>query len=263
MASTPATPAIPAERAAVGLVLSALPARGGADAVARAALWHNLVHRIGHHVPLVFVHDLGRLLADGRPPRLGPDTEVLRAAGVGPGHPLVPLVMGWKALLEELAGVRALPPGAVPRPRPRGRRRPGGPDPRAGPRRPRPPGRPGPPGPGPPGGRPGLRPRRPPGPLRRGRDRGLGPLPAHRHGPALPGGHQRRAHRRGHPAPRRDLRRGRVPRRGPRGPGPLPPPRRPGGRRGHPLLPGAAAPARRDPAAPRDPAASRWTGSPG
>ncbi len=104
MASTPATPAIPAERAAVGLVLSVLPARGGADAVARAALWHNLVHRIGHHVPLVFVHDLGRLLADGRPPRLGPDPEVLRAAGVGPGHPLLPLVMGWKALLEELAG---------------------------------------------------------------------------------------------------------------------------------------------------------------
>jgi len=85
------------------LVLSALPRRGGTEALVRAARWHNLVHRIGHHVPLVFVHDLGRLLTEGAPPAAYDVGEGLEAAGLAPGHPMRRLLGTWRTLCREIA----------------------------------------------------------------------------------------------------------------------------------------------------------------
>lgn len=86
-----------------GLALSPLPPRGGPEGVVRAAAWHNLLHRIGHHLPLVLVHDLGRLLVEG-PRALAHPDEVLAAAGLAPGRPLADLLGLYRQLLGELAG---------------------------------------------------------------------------------------------------------------------------------------------------------------
>ncbi|RMG10656.1 MAG: hypothetical protein D6729_19210 [Deltaproteobacteria bacterium] len=85
------------------LVLSPLPKRGGAEAVVRAATWHNLIHRIGHHVPLLFAHDLGRLLSEGKPQSIGHEAADLAAAGIGPGSGIVRLLQAYRALIRDLA----------------------------------------------------------------------------------------------------------------------------------------------------------------
>ncbi len=85
------------------LALSPMPKRGGVEGVVRAAGWHNLIHRIGHHVPLLFAHDLGRLLTEGPPQGLGHEAGDLAAAGLKPGHPLLGLLQGYRAFLRDLA----------------------------------------------------------------------------------------------------------------------------------------------------------------
>lgn len=90
-------------QASGGLVLSPLPLREGAESVARAACWHNYVHRIGHHLPLLLVHDLGRMIVEGPPGRLRYDTSALRAAGIRMGGPWDELLTTYLELLQRLS----------------------------------------------------------------------------------------------------------------------------------------------------------------
>jgi hypothetical protein len=86
-----------------GLALSPLPERGGPEGVVRAAIWHNLVHRIGHHLPLLLVHDLGRLIVEGPPRWINHQPEKLAAAGIIRGEPREKLLKTYRALLRRLA----------------------------------------------------------------------------------------------------------------------------------------------------------------
>ncbi len=96
------------EQAYGALTLSVLPRRGGVEGVVRAARWHNLVHRIGHHLPLLLVHDLGRLLVEGAPPRLGRDLERLQEAGLAEDRELLPVLGTYESLLARLSHTEML-----------------------------------------------------------------------------------------------------------------------------------------------------------
>jgi hypothetical protein len=74
----------------------------GADEAALAALWWNLLARLGIHVPLVVVHDLGLLLTRGRQQGGHGPREVRRPATAGP------VVERYEALLAGVAGSNAL-----------------------------------------------------------------------------------------------------------------------------------------------------------
>ncbi len=86
-----------------GLALSPLPPRGGSEGLVRAAYWHNLAHRIGHHAPLLLVHDLGRMIVEGPPRRLHHDVEALRLAGVGAMDEWSRLLSSYLEFLKRIA----------------------------------------------------------------------------------------------------------------------------------------------------------------
>ncbi|MDF1562584.1 MAG: hypothetical protein P1V51_06055 [Deltaproteobacteria bacterium] len=90
------------EQAYGALTLSPLPRRGGIEGVLRAASWHNLVHRIGNHLPLLICHDLGRLLVEGAPARTERNQAGLELAGLGADPGLLPHLARYEELLQRL-----------------------------------------------------------------------------------------------------------------------------------------------------------------
>jgi len=96
------SPAEVTREALAGLALSVLPPRGGEEALLRALQWCNLINKIGHHLPLVFCHDLGRLLVEG--PSEGPRRREasLRAMKLQGDAELNTLLGRYEALIRRL-----------------------------------------------------------------------------------------------------------------------------------------------------------------
>jgi hypothetical protein len=85
-----------------GLALRAVPSQQSAQRL-KAGHWHNLLHRLGLHLPLFVVHDLGLLFAqrDALPDHTPHDDAPLRHAGVP--QEIWGLQADYAALIQEIA----------------------------------------------------------------------------------------------------------------------------------------------------------------
>lgn len=84
-----------------GLALRAVPS-GSSTVRMRAARWHNLLHRLGLHLPFVVVHDFGQLVSYSAQDTgaIGIDDVALKNMGAPPE--LAELLEGYAALVKRL-----------------------------------------------------------------------------------------------------------------------------------------------------------------
>lgn len=84
-----------------GLAFAVVPSPNSSVRI-RAANWHNLLHRLGLHLPYVLVHDMGLLFGQsGLEGKIEPDEVALRNVGVH--QDFAQLISDYAALMERLS----------------------------------------------------------------------------------------------------------------------------------------------------------------